>query len=56
MAQYKTVKTSQGYTLQQLHKVLCFNIWRSVCSGSVETIDSYINNSIKGGAIILTNY
>ena len=56
MAQYKTVKTSQGYTLQQLHKVLCFNIWRSVCSGSVETIDSYINNSIKGGAIILTNF
>ena len=56
MPQYKTVKTSQGYTLQKLNKILCFTFWRSVCTGNIEAIDNYISNSIKGGAIILTNY
>ena len=55
MPQYKTVKTLNGYTLQKLHKILCFNIWMSVFTGNMESVNNYINN-IKGDAIILTNF
>ena len=55
MQRYRTIKACNGYTLQRLYKILCFNIWMSIFTGNMELVNSYINN-IKGGAIILTNF
>ena len=51
MQRYRTVNTRNGYTLQKLNKILCFNIWENVCTGTAETVNSYIN-SITGKAIV----
>ena len=51
MQRYRTVKTSNGYTLQKLNKILCFNVWCNVCTGTAENINNYIN-TITGKAIV----